>query len=202
MISFLRGRVVSSGIDYVVVDIGGVGYKVYVPTPVIGSVADKKEEIMIYTYMNVREDSIQLFGFLNEHDLEIFELLIQISGIGPRVALSVLSFMPGTSFVQAVAQERVETLTKIPGVGKKTAQRVIIELKDKIVKIENKGGVDTGSPVPLLSNASEDALQALTALGYNPVEAKRAVGKIISRDCQNLTTEEIIKLALKELGRF
>lgn len=202
MIAFLRGRVVSSGTDYVVVDIAGIGYKVYVPTPVIGSVADKKEDIMIYTYMNVREDAIQLFGFLTEGDLDIFELLIQISGIGPRVALSVLSFMPGTSFIQAVAQEQVETLTKIPGVGKKTAQRVIIELKDKIAKIDNKGGIDIGSTTPLVLNTSEDALQALTALGYNSVEAKRAVGKIIARESQNLTTEEIIKLALKELGRF
>lgn len=202
MIAFLRGRVVSSGIDNLVIDISGVGYKVYVPTPVIGSVADKKDEITIYTYMNVREDAIQLFGFLTEDDLDIFELLIQISGIGPRVALSVLSFMTGSSFIQAVTHEHVEALTKIPGVGKKTAQRVIIELKDKLDKLESKGSVETGGFAPILTNASEDALQALTALGYNSVEAKRAVGKIISGDTQKLTTEQIIKLALKELGRF
>lgn len=202
MIAFLKGKVASAGNDYVVIDIGGVGYKVYVPTPVIGAVADKKEDIIIYTYMNVREDAIQLFGFLSEDDLDIFERLIQVSGIGPRVALSVLSFMPGYSFVQAVAQEQVETLTRIPGVGKKTAQRVIIELKDKLAKIECKGSLETGNPAPLRTNASEDALQALTSLGYNPVEAKRAVGKIVSNEGQNLTTEEIIKLALKELGRF
>lgn len=202
MIAFLRGKPVGSGSDYVVIDVGGVGYKVYVPTPVLGIANDKNDEIIVHTYMNVREDAMQLYGFLKESDLEIFELLIQVSGIGPKVGLAVLSAMPGPSFIQAVIHEQVDVLTRIPGVGKKTAQRVIIELKDKVSKMETKGAIDVAVSYPSVPDAADDALQALTALGYNPVEAKRTLSKISSKDNISYKTEDLIRLALKELGRF
>lgn len=201
MIAFLKGRPVSSGTDYVVIDVSGVGYKVFVPTPVIGKIAENKEDVIIHTYMHVREDSMQLFGFMQESDRVVFELLIQVSGIGPRVALGVLSAMPVPSFVSAVVHEQVQVLTQIPGVGKKTAQRVIIELKDKLGKMEVgiAPGVifDAGSPPA----ESSDAIDALIALGYNAVEAKKVITKVVGTGAV-LSTEELVRKALKELGRF
>ena len=202
MIAFLRGRPVSAGGDFIIVEVGGVGYKVYVPSPVTGLVAEGKSEVIIHTYLHVREDAMQLFGFLHESDREIFELLIQISGIGPKLALAVLSAMPVPSFVAAVIQEQVTILTQIPGVGKKTAQRVIIELKDKVSKMGvEKDHIGRGM-VTGLSDAAGDALQALVALGYNPVEATRSLSKVAGSDTVSQTPQDLVRLALKELGRF
>ncbi len=202
MIAFLKGRVVSTGSDYIILDVNGVGYKIYVPVPVVGSVSGNSDQITVFTHMNVREDAIQLYGFLNTGDLEIFELLIQVTGIGPKVALAVLSSMSGSAFIQAILHEQVNTLNNIPGVGKKTAQRLIIELKDKISKMAIKGGEAQPDSPQALPDTANEAMQALTALGYNPVEAKRALRKVVSEENRGLRTEELIKLALKELGRL
>jgi len=201
MIAFLKGRPVSAGTDCVVIDVSGVGYKVFVPTPIIGKLSETKEDVIIHTYMHVREELMQLYGFLQESDREVFEILIQVSGIGPRVALGVMSAMPVSSFVSAVVQEQVQVLTQIPGIGKKTAQRVIIELKDKLVKLD-AGSVpemmfDSGS----LPDESGDALNALIALGYSAVEAKKVLAKIVGTG-DLLSPEELVRKALKELGRF
>lgn len=202
MIAFLRGQPVSTGADCVILDVTGIGYRVFVPTPVIGALAGQNSEVTLHTYLHVREDAMQLYGFLQEEDLGVFESLIQVSGIGPKVALAVLSSMTASSFIQAVLHEQVDILTQVPGVGKKTGQRAIIELKDKFAKM-NAGremalpGISTGSPVGM-----EDALQALIALGYSPVEARRALGKISPAENGPLKLEDIVKMALKELGRF
>lgn len=201
MIAFLKGRPVFSGIDYVVLDVTGVGYKVFVPTPVIGKVAESKEDVMIHTYMHVREDIMQLFGFLQESDREVFELLIQVSGIGPRVALGVMSAMPVPSLVSAVVHEQTQVLTQIPGVGKKTAQRIIIELKDKLSRLGNVGAPEITSAAASITDDAGDALQALVALGYNPLEAKKVLGSVAGTGTA-YTSEEMVRLALKELGRF
>lgn len=201
MIAFLRGRSVSSGSDYIVIDVSGVGYKIFVPTPVIGKVAETKEDVMIHTYMHVREDILQLFGFLRESDREVFELLIQVSGIGPKVALGVMSAMPVPSFISAVINEQVQLLTQIPGVGKKTAQRLIIELKDKLSKMEADIPTGVAFDAGAVRDVSGDALDALIALGYNAVEAKKVLGKIIGTG-EILPPEQLVRRALKELGRF
>lgn len=202
MIAFLRGKVVDTGPDCIIIDVNGIGYKVYVPVPVIGLVAGNKDQLTVHTYMNVREDAIQLYGFLNTSDLEIFELLLQVSGIGPRVALAVLSSITGSSLIQAVVNEQVDILTRIPGVGKKTAQKAIIELKDKLGKMSVRDGVGESGILQVLPDAASDAVQALTALGYNPVEAKRALRKLVSEENRGLGPEELVRLALKELGRL
>lgn len=204
MIAFLRGRPAGAGPDYMVIDVGGVGYKVFVPTPVLGAAADSKEEVTLYTYLHVREDAMQLFGCLDEADLRVFELLIQVSGIGPKVALAVLSSMPAASFIQAVISEQADLLTRIPGVGKKTAQRVIIELKDKLGKMGAAAGGEglPGSPAGPLPDAAAEALQALVALGYNPGEARKAMGKAIGKGAGALTPENLVLESLKELGRL
>ncbi len=204
MIAFLRGRPAGAGPDYVVVDVGGVGYKVFVPTPVAGALADRREEVTLYTYLHVREDAMQLFGCLEEADLRVFELLIQVSGIGPKVALAVLSSMTAVTFIQAVINEQVNLLTRIPGVGRKTAQRVIIELKDKLGKMEASAGGEglPLSPAGPMSDMAADALQALIALGYNPGEARKALGKAADGEPGALSTGDMVRRALKELSRI
>jgi Holliday junction DNA helicase RuvA len=107
MIAFLRGRPAVIGTDHVVIDVGGVGYKVFVPIPVVSSISGQKDDVTVFTYLNVREDAMQLYGFLDEKDLEVFEMLIQISGIGPKVALAVLSAMSAQSLIHAVVQEQI-----------------------------------------------------------------------------------------------
>lgn len=202
MIAFIKGKPVGAGADYIVIDVGGVGYKIYVPTPVIGILADK-DEVTVYTYLHVREDAMLLYGFLEERDREVFELLIQISGIGPKVALGILSSIPVPSLVQAVLHEQVHALTTAPGVGKKTAQRVIIELRDKMGKIDTTAGIRENAAISGgLPDETSDAVQALGALGYNPADARKALNRIVSDQGTGLKTEELVKLALKELGRF
>ncbi len=204
MIAFLRGRPVNTGPDWVILDVAGIGYRVFVPPSVIQFLADKtaEPELTVHTYLHVREDAVQLFGFLQEDELALFEQLIQVSGVGPRLALAVLSAMPADSFIQAVRQEQVQVLTQIPGVGKKTAQRVIVELKDKFDKMNL--GRETGAPgvSARLPAGAEDALQALVALGYNLAEARKALSKMAPAEISSFRPEEIVRLALKELGQF
>lgn len=202
MIAFLKGKPVSTGADYVVLEVGGIGYKVYVPTSALRNFTDKNNETTVFTYLHVREDAMQLFGFLSENDRETFEMLIQVSGVGPKVALAILSAMPCQTFIQSVLHEQINMLTQISGVGKKTAQRIIIELKDKLSKINVQLDNEVAVIPTSLENKSNDALQALITLGYNPIEAKRVLGKISTAENENLTTEDMIKFALKELGRF
>lgn len=201
MIAFLRGRPVRSGADHLIIEVAGIGYKVFVPGSVTARLSDPAKEITVHTYLHVREDVMQLFGFLEESDRGIFELLIQVSGIGPRVALAFLSSMNAASLVQAVINEQISVLTAIPGIGKKMAQRVIVELKDKFSRMDiGPGARPPGIPEDL-RDASDEALQALVALGYNPLEAKRALDRVKSDGTGSQEPEGLIKLALKELGR-
>lgn len=204
MISFLRGKPFYLGADYAVIDVQGIGYKVFMPGPSIQKLAGQENETLIHTYMHVREDAMLLFGFADDKDLKVFELLIQVSGVGPKVALAILSSLPGSMCIQAILQERLDMLTQIPGVGKKTAQRIIIELKDKAAKLEMGTDANTAiSPENLFgTNFTEEALQALTALGYNSVEAKRVLNKIAKSEVNSHDTGELVRLALKELGKF
>lgn len=201
MISFLRGRPVSCGADYIIIDVGGVGYKVFTPIPAAAALGAEKNEVTVHTYLHVREDAMQLYGFLSENDLEVFEHLIQVSGIGPKAALAILSSMNASSIVQTVVNEQVDALISIPGIGKKTAQRIIIELKDKMSRLD--AAKTTGIPAfPVLdAGTAADALQALIALGYNSGEARRALGRITPAEISSLRTEDLVKMALKELGK-
>ncbi len=202
MISFVRGTLVSTGPDYVVIDVAGVGYKVFVPTPAVTALAGQKDGVTVYTYLHVRDDAMQLFGFVQESDRQIFEQLIQVSGIGPRVALAVLSSMPSQALVQAVLHEQTNVLTRIPGVGKKMAQRIIIELKDKLGKLDISKGHEPIPGTAGLPDASGEALEALIALGYNPGEAKRVLVSMSQKEIPSLKPQELVRLALKELGKF
>ena len=201
MLSYIRGELVAIEEDKVIIDVNGVGFGVFMPAqsmnylPVIG------EDVRLHTYMNVREDAIQLYGFLTNDDLRVFKLLIGVSGIGPKGGLSILSQMSPDDLRFAVMANDAKAIAKAPGIGKKTAEKLIIELKDKL-NIEDvlNRSVDDSS-VMILSNTSNEvqaeAVQALVALGYGSTEATKAVKKVSINE--ETTVEDLLKSALKNI---
>lgn len=179
MIAQLRGIVARSAGNYVVLDVNGVGYKVNVPLTVIENLPPADQPLTLITHTQVREDDISLFGFLDETELRVFELLLTVSGVGPKVALGLLSALTANDLAQAISSDDVRTLTKVPGVGAKTAQRMVLELKEKIAQFgfeQRIGKISAGGPVKKLEgNAAllDDAVSALINLGYNKPEAQR-----------------------------
>lgn len=199
MIAFIKGTLMGTSGDHVVLENHGIGYKIFMPSAALFKLPSVGEELKVHTYLYVREDAMQLYGFLEKEELELFEILLQVSGIGPKGAVTILSAVPAASFVQAIVNEQLDVLVKIPGIGKKTAQRMIIELKDKLAKVMV---VSKDSPIPVVSSAgSGEAVQALVALGYAANETKKAVNKVLA-DNPGLGVEDIIKKALLELARF
>jgi len=201
MIAYLKGNLAVVKGDSVIVEVNGIGYKLAVPSSMAYKLPSIGETIFIHTYLHVREDAMLLYGFLEEEERELFVILQNVSGIGPKVALAILSTSSVSGFKQAVLQNQVAMLTQIPGIGQKTAQRMILELKDKLAK-ENLGMTGTQEPGLSIDNGEfADALNALVALGYNSAEAGRTVNKVVSAYKEKLEVEQIIKLALKELAR-
>lgn len=197
MIGFLRGRVAYLLTDYALLDVQGVGYRVFIS----GATRQKlrlHEEAQLFTYMSVREDAIQLYGFASQEEYDLFQLLISVSGIGPKVALGVLSHITTEGLCRAIQQKQTSILTKLPGIGKKTAERLVLELKDKV-----SFSSDTDEELTL-TNADEvpddmlaEAQAALEALGYTQAEIVPA----LRQAAKGKTTEAIIKLALKQLSK-
>lgn len=200
MIAYLKGELVTIETDYIIIDVNGVGYKVNVPASTIGKLPPCGNPVLVNTLLIVREDSQQLYGFLSKKEQDIFELLISISGIGPKGALAILSGVAIEELSKAIIQENLAMLTKIPGIGKKTAQRIVIELKDKLAKEETQD--IEGSIITIGDdNGLADAAEALIALGYSYNEAKNVIRKVKSKQ-PDAQVEEIIKIALKELAKF
>lgn len=199
MIAYIRGNLDYKGTDFVVVEAKGIGYKIRTPLPAIERIGQKGDEVKVYTYLYVREDAMNLYGFLTQEELGTFELLISVSGIGPKAALSLLSTVSPSSFALAVITDDVSTLMKAQGVGKKTAQRIILELKDKIKKeqLEDvsivEAAFENGS-----NSGKEEAVSALMVLGYTQLEARKAVSTVFAED---MDVEAVIKKALKALSR-
>lgn len=204
MISFIKGKLVHIYENVIIVENNGIGYEIFVPVSVIGNMPLVGSEVMIYTYMHVREDALQLFGFLDRDTLEIFKLLITVSGIGPKGAIGVLGTLSADDIRYAVMAEDAKTIAKAPGIGAKTASKVVIELKDKLKmrdvaenissEIDGQQSIfdDGGS-----KQAVSDAIEALVALGYSATEAIKAVRKADAGD--DVTVEELLKLSLKYL---
>ncbi len=204
MISFIKGKLVHIYENVIIVENNGIGYEIFVPMSVIGNMPLVGSEVMIYTYMHVREDALQLFGFLDRDTLEIFKLLITVSGIGPKGAIGVLGTLSADDIRYAVMAEDAKTIAKAPGIGAKTASKVVIELKDKLKmrdvaenissEIDGQQSIfdDGGS-----KQAVSDAIEALVALGYSATEAAKAVRKADAGD--DVTVEELLKLSLKYL---
>ena len=201
MISYIRGKLVAVEKEKVIIDVGGVGYGIFMPESAIGLLPQMGNEVKLHTYLNVREDAMQLFGFLTRDDVEIFKLLIGVSGIGPKGGLSILSKLTADDLRFAIMSGDSKAISAAPGIGKKTAEKVIIELKDKldIEQILNPSDSETKSAIKMDSSANEvqsEAVQALVALGYGSTESLKAVNKVNS---ENMTVEEVLKQALKNL---
>ncbi|MEK5477438.1 Holliday junction branch migration protein RuvA [Paenibacillus sp. FSL R5-0407] len=203
MIDFLRGQVAHLENEYVVLDVQGIGYRVFCPNP-YAFAAKNQDSITVYTHHHVRDDAILLFGFPTREEQKLFRKLIEVSGIGPRVALGILSGGNPDTVVAAIHQENISFLTKLPGIGKKTAQRMILDLKDKL---EGMGGMASlFDPVPAASAAFEDgtpgwpeAREGLKALGYTDPELDRVWNKLKDQVSQDEAVDSVMKKALKLL---
>jgi len=201
MIGYIKGELAEVKENYVVIEAGNIGYEVYLPVSSITELPPKNSTVKVYTYLHVREDAFCLYGFLSKDDLEMFKLLITVNGIGPKVALGILSAVTADDLRFAVLAQDSRMIAKAPGVGKKTADKIIFELKDKIKpesvilqKIENQAGdINTGS----IYGKRDEAVQALMALGYSSSEAYKIISQIDITE--NMSTEDILKLCLKRL---
>ena len=203
MIAFVEGTVAERLENSLVINNNGIGYRIYVPLRVIESVSTGKE-IRLYTHMSVREDGISLFGFLSREDLSVFRLLLGVSGIGPKGALSVLSALSASDLKFAVLSDDVSTISSVPGLGKKTAQKLILELKDKLdLETALQDAFGTAAPEGVTSKAENDdirseAVMALTALGYSGTQAMKAVRDVLAAEPE-LDVGQTLKKALKKL---
>ena len=208
MIAQLRGIVARSAGNYVVLDVNGVGYKVNVPLTVIEGLPPADQTLTLITHTQVREDDISLFGFLDESELKVFELLLTVSGVGPKVALGLLSALTANDLAQAISSDDVRTLTKVPGVGAKTAQRMVLELKEKILQFgfeQRVGKIAIAGPVKKLEgNAAllDDAVSALINLGYNKPEAQRGADMALEEMLKNSTEPKFADLLRASLNKL
>ncbi len=200
MISYIKGELVEVTENAIVLDHGGMGFSIMMPASILAKLPQIGSELKVHTYLYVKEDILDLYGFLTKDDLKIFKLLITVNGIGPKGALAILSAMTPDDLRFAVLAGDAKTISKAPGIGNKTAQKLIIELKDKL-KIEDvldgsDGGYETSSDMG--DTAAAEAVMALTALGYSAADATRAV-KLVD-NAGNMDSEALLKAALKKLA--
>ena len=181
MIGFLRGKVVQLLADYCLLDVGGVGYRVFIPTST-RSRLKTGEDAMLYTHLSVREDAMTLYGFESQEEYQGFQMLISVSGIGPKVALGILSSITVGKLFQAIHGQQLAVLTKLPGVGKKSAQRLILELKDKAAELDGGEG-EFEAPAEEIGDSLSDAAAALSSLGYSCGVSK---GRFLRRKLSSL----------------
>lgn len=204
MISYIKGELAEILPDVIVVEANGIGYNIYVPGSVLGELPSVGSEVKIYTYMNVKEDECSLFGFLTRDDLGMFKMLISVNGIGPKAALGALSNITADDLRFAVLADDVAAIKALPGIGPKTAQKIIIELKDKLKldevfesALSKNKKADNNSNVMMIRN---DAVEALVSLGYSSKDALVAVKEV--EDIENKDSETVLKEALKKLAKF
>ena len=192
MIASLQGAVESLGSDWAIINVGGVGFRVYMPTSVLSTLGVVGESVKLHTHLHVKEDDVSLYGFGSPNELQLFETLIGVSGLGPRLALAMLSTMNVEQLTMAIATGSTDLLTSVPGIGKKMAERLVLELKDKI------GAGLIAIPAAQIAEEHAEVMAALTSLGYSVSETSQAVATL-PRD-SNLTLEERVKLALQYFG--
>lgn len=192
MIVGLEGVIAGFGADHLVINVGGVFYKVFMPGSTVAQAAKPGEKVRVHTHMYVREDQMTLYGTLEERQLKMFESLLTVSGIGPKAALSILSTMPIDSLEDAITSGNVDVLTRVPGIGRKTASRLVLELKGKLDLMAAAG--ISASP-----SAASEVVDALGGLGYSPAEIQAALSAL-PKD-QEMSTEDMVMFALKRLGR-
>ncbi len=192
MIASLRGTVESLSGDFAIINVNGVGFKVYMPTSVLSTLGTIGEEVRLHTHLHLKEDEATLYGFGSADELTLFQTLTSVSGLGPKMGLAMLSAMTVDQVVMAIATGSADLLIRVPGIGRKMADRIILELKEKI----GTGLITT--PAAQLAQENSDVLAALTSLGYSISEASRAVATL--PPSSDMPLEEKIKLALQYFG--
>jgi len=200
MIAFLRGRVLEKHPNRIIIDVQGVGYEVQVPLSTYYDVGDVGTEIALRVYTHVREEALQLYGFLTDLERLLFERLIGISGIGPKLAIAVLSGMDARDLIVSVQRGDVARLTGIPGVGKKTAERIVLELKDRLAALAVPAAAGATSAASPVDRLRADLLSALQNLGYHRPQAEKAIESVLS-GASEPTLEHALRTVLRELMR-
>lgn len=192
MISHLYGEIAQCSEGFVIIDVGGIGYHVNVSRPALQELTKKaKSKVKLFTYLNVREDALNLYGFMNTTELEMFKLIINVAGVGPQIAMKIISEIKIEDFASAIINEDEKVLTSVSGIGKKNAQRLILELKDKMKK-KMEGFIPTSS------NINYDAVSALVSLGFQQRESREAI-EAVSAEVKDPSIEALIKAALLRL---
>jgi Holliday junction DNA helicase RuvA len=192
MIAFMTGRVAGRASGYALIEVGGIGYRLIMSTTSLAALPAEGDEVTVHTHLHVREDELTLYGFESEQERELFEALIGVSGVGPKVALAVLSSLRPDALRTAIARDDIALLSSVPGVGKKTAQRLLIDLKDKL----GVGGLGSGAVGAGSSHAAVEARDALLSMGFSPAEVAAAMREVPAE----ATTEQLLKAALRALG--
>jgi Holliday junction DNA helicase RuvA len=186
MIASLRGKITAKRPDGIVIEVNGVGYSVQVPLPLLSALPESRDDVFLHTYTHVREDALQLYGFATDDERRIFTVLIGIAGIGPKIALSVLSTIPPDTFFKAIQAEDTDVLCRVPGLGKKTAHRLILELREKLPSLKETR-----------DRAYDDTLSALVNLGYRKAFAQEALERAYASGIRNI--ESLLRESLKYL---
>lgn len=196
MIAHLTGKIISKKPTQITLDVNGVGYLINISINTFDKIEELGKQISLHTYLSVKEDSLTLFGFYTIAEKELFEILISVNGVGPKLAINILSGITADEFKDAVLNKNVSRLVAIPGVGKKTAERMIIELGDKISKLS-----DSGTSISLKSySVKDDAVAALIGLGYNHKTADNVTRSLIDENAE-ISLEDLIKESLKKLNK-
>ncbi len=201
MIASLTGRLAFKAPTYLVLDVHGVGYEVFIPLSTYYGLSNLSESTSLSVHTYVREDAIQLFGFLTSQEKDAFVLLTSVSGVGPKLALSVLSALPVSDLVSAIRSGDVGKLTTVPGIGNKSASRLVLELKDKVEKLYPGLAPASDSPRQGEDATFDDALSALVNLGYRPQDAKEALKQVKKSNAESIVLKDMIRESLKELAR-
>lgn len=197
MIAYLEGKLIEKSPTLLILEVNGVGYSVNIPVSTYSILGETGNMVKILTHQHVREDELKLYGFSTKPEKELFELLISVNGVGPRLALSILSCVSVNQFQRSVIQEDLDVLTTIAGVGKKKAQRLIVELKEKLSKVDLGERKELKDKEAAVAPAHEEAVMALVSLGYTKPDARKALERVTREEKEALPVEELIKRALK-----
>jgi Holliday junction DNA helicase RuvA len=200
LIAYLEGRLIEKNPTQLILDVQGVGYCVNIPISTFEMIGEIGSKVKILTYYYVREDCLQLYGFFTPEEKWLFETLLSVNGIGPKTGLGILSFISVADFHRAIMDEQIDFLTNIPGIGRKTAQRLIVELKEKLEKLDLKREMKITFKDQAAAQIEEEAILALLSLGYNRYEAKKAIEKGKEGAKEKLSVEELIKRALRQVN--
>ena len=195
MIGHLKGKIISKSPPEVLLEVQGIGYEVLCPMSTFYELDNLSDDVLLFTHLSIKEDAHTLFGFITKDEKNVFRELIRVNGVGPKVALAILSNLSVHSLVECISTEDADLLAKTPGIGKKTALKLIVELQDRLSKLDLTGSLANSSEIKQNSNPnSKQAIEALQSLGFKAKEANRMVSKI---EDQELSTEQLIRLALQ-----